>query len=245
MGNFKSQKELVKAISANIDQLESGKLSLSELENHMNDVRELYERTVVLRYKIFEEKSDTTPENVVIPIIETPIEVVEEVKPIQFEEKENETPVIDFSLFDEDDDDDEQTPEVEIETEVAAKEIVVETAEEEKEEPEQIEVETPKTDSGAFNRLFSDVIAQTAGQFGFSKLDTLVGAFGLNERLQYINELFDGSSDVFSEAIKSLDSQANLEDAKIKTAQIAEENNWDLESDTVEEFIQKLGRRYA
>lgn len=240
MGNFKSQKELVKAIAANIDQLESGKLSISELENHMNDVRELYERTVVLRYKIFEEKTEVHAENAVISVEQTPVE--EEVAPIANEPKEEvETPVIDFSLFDEE----EPAQEVEIETEVAPKEIVIEAVPEEKEEVQQTIDATPTMDSSAFNRLFSDVITQTAGQFGFSKLETLVGAFGLNERLQYINELFDGSSDVFSEAIKSLDSQSSLENAKSKAAELAQENNWDLESDTVEEFIQKIGRRYA
>lgn len=245
MGNFKSQRELIKAITANIDQLETGELSLSQLENHMNDVRELYERTVVLRYKIFEEKSDITTENKSqeTPIVTIPtIQEVEE--PTQPMHTPDEPPVIDFNLFDEEEEEEEtiidEVEEKVIEPEIieAIQPIVEETKIEEAIIPSQ-------STHSDFNRKFSDIISQTAGQFGFSKLDTLVGAFGLNERLQYINELFDGSSDVFSEAIKSLDSMPSLDSAKGKTAQLAEQNKWDLESDTVEEFIQKLCRRYA
>lgn len=234
MGNFKSQMELVNAIASNIDQLESGQLSISQLENHMNDVRELYERTIVLRYKIFENKAEVPVSHPASASIqqESTQKAVEET--IVHEEIIEETPVIDFSLFEDSDE------------EEAVEEKVIKTP---THEVEEVKVEAPihtnPSNSNEFNRRFADIASQTAGQFGFSKLDTLTGAFGLNERLQYINELFEGSSDVFSEAIKSLDSMPSLDSAKAKAAQLAKTNNWDLESDTVEEFIQKLCRRYA
>ena len=84
-----------------------------------------------------------------------------------------------------------------------------------------------------------------ASRFSSSKLDTLIGAFGLNERLRYINNLFDGSSEIFSDAIKSLDSQSSLEEAKLKAAQLATEHDWDPEEEVVLEFMQYLNRRYA
>ena len=67
----------------------------------------------------------------------------------------------------------------------------------------------------------------------------------MNERLQFINELFDGSSESFANAIKGLDQQANSENARAKVAEYAIENNWDVDSETVEEFMQKVVRRYA
>ena len=76
-------------------------------------------------------------------------------------------------------------------------------------------------------------------------LDTLIGSFSLNEKLTLINELFDGSSDEFSSSIKRLDSQVNLESAHTILADMAERHNWDLESETTEELIFKICRRYA
>lgn len=84
-----------------------------------------------------------------------------------------------------------------------------------------------------------------ASQFGVTKINSLIGSFGLNERLQFINELYDGSSDQFSEAIKILDIQASSENARTKVAEFACSNNWDVESETVVEFMQKVIRRYA
>lgn len=76
-------------------------------------------------------------------------------------------------------------------------------------------------------------------------LDTLIGSFSLNEKLQLINELFGASSDEFSSSIKRLDSQVNLDSARSILAEMAENQNWDLESETTEEFILKICRRYA
>lgn len=80
---------------------------------------------------------------------------------------------------------------------------------------------------------------------GMMKLETLIGSFGLNERLQYINELFDGSSEGFSEAIKAIDHSVDLHQAINKIAGFAAQHQWDLESETVEDFIVKVKRRYA
>ncbi len=93
-----------------------------------------------------------------------------------------------------------------------------------------------------FNQVQSEL---SASQFGLVKLDSLLGSFGLNERLQFINELFDGSSEAFSIAIKNLDQQPSSEHARSKVAECAVENNWDVESETVAEFMQKIIRRYA
>jgi len=77
------------------------------------------------------------------------------------------------------------------------------------------------------------------------KLDSLIGAFGLNEKLRYINDLFDGSSEMFGNAIKVLDSQPDLDAANQKVNEIAEENSWDPEEEAVVEFLSYVNRRYA
>ena len=76
-------------------------------------------------------------------------------------------------------------------------------------------------------------------------LETLIGSFTLNERLQFINELFDGSSDLFSSAIKRLDALDNRDSARSVIAEYAAENNWDLDGEVVEDFMLKICSRYA
>jgi hypothetical protein len=77
-----------------------------------------------------------------------------------------------------------------------------------------------------------------------SKLQTLVGCFGLNDKLQCIRELFQGSSESFNQAIDQLDNQPDFSAAKRVLAQYAQQYSWDLESNLTAEFIQKVERRY-
>jgi hypothetical protein len=76
-------------------------------------------------------------------------------------------------------------------------------------------------------------------------LETLIGSFSLNEKLQFINELYDGSSDAFSSATKKLDTCQNMSEAREQLSDFSSTYNWDLESEIVEDFIFKICRRYA
>ena len=88
--------------------------------------------------------------------------------------------------------------------------------------------------------------SQMTDSFALSKLDTLIGSFGLNERLQFINELFEGSSEAFSEAVKMLDTRTGMDSAREKMAEFAQGNNWDnADPETVSDFVSKIKRRYA
>ena len=78
-----------------------------------------------------------------------------------------------------------------------------------------------------------------------SRLDSLNGAFGLNEKLQMIHELFDGSSELFYQAIQIFDSLPDFTQAKVVLTNYKQEFSWDLESNLVVEFVQKVARRYA
>ena len=100
-------------------------------------------------------------------------------------------------------------------------------------------------DLAVFIHKYNQVDSNIASQFGVTKIQSLIGSFGINERLQFINELFDGSSEDFSNAIKTLDQQISSENARTKVAEFAVSNNWDVESETVSEFMQKIIRRYA
>lgn len=335
MGNFISKEELLLEIGTTFSKIENGKLSLEDLERLVTSTRELYERSVVLKYKSMEEKvfGITKPieEPVVVNDIEEDVEVeeieieeetiVEEPIPFSLSEVQNET-ILDsvksekiieeltfgFSLFDyEDEQEDvaenitleedlELTDQEEIisqtEFEVAGVsenitvqeeeytseefvndsepilsedffssndtfqgEIVVEEKIEEQieefEEEELVEEIVGQPSSFSYGELapfinkFNLVESNVSTQFGIAKIDTLIGSFGLNERLQYINELFDGSSEDFSDAVKILDNQPSIEIAKTKVAEIALINQWEVDSETIIEFIQKVVRRYV
>jgi hypothetical protein len=102
-----------------------------------------------------------------------------------------------------------------------------------------------ESEDNEFIKKFSAFDSALQTRIAMSRIDTLKGSFGLNERLQFINELFDGSSEAFSEAVKTIDEQASEMEALKKASALAARYQWDNESETVEEFVLKIKRRYA
>lgn len=288
MSQYLSQSELIKAIETTISKLEAGQLSLQEIEEHTQLVRELYERTLILRYKAFERYSTVETTSVikeeVAPFVETQaasIEIIEEIKEEEeeapFDFPQEPVPVVntanfEFDLFGVQEVAVEEEP---FEDEIGEKEsteFVVEEkhftehfepAEESIQEEEEIvkeevfvqsiqntPVEIPSSQTSSSNQshylqLTEQLGRQLKSQMGYQPLSTLVGAFGLNERLLFINELFSGSSENFSDAIKNLDTRSSLEDAINLIDNLASQHNWSDTPEAVEEFLQKIYRRFA
>jgi|GEM_PF-1309545 len=96
-----------------------------------------------------------------------------------------------------------------------------------------------------FIQKFRETPLDMVVQLRMTKLDKLVGSFGLNERIQFINELFKGSGEDFSNAISELDGLTDIDNALMRTSVFAADFKWDLESSTVNDFVWKLKRRYA
>jgi hypothetical protein len=167
----------------------------------------------------------------------------------------------DFSEDDEQLEDDELK--VETKKELDAKEVELENQKEEEiiEEPEVEEVnETSKTTVTterlteissddkviSFYEKFTQVHDESVlAMLGSQKIDTLKGAFGLNDKLQIINELFNGDSDEFSKTIETLDSFDSDEKARIKLSEIAAHHQWEPDHRLVEDFAKMVERRYA
>jgi hypothetical protein len=78
-----------------------------------------------------------------------------------------------------------------------------------------------------------------------TRIESLNGSFGLNEKLQVIHELFDGSSELFYQAIQIFDSLPDFSQAKIVLSNYQQEFSWDLDNALLIEFVQKVARRYA
>jgi len=63
--DFKSIEQLAASIKGNVDELSNGTLSVEEIEMTVSELRELYERLIVIRHKAFEEierPADAIPE---------------------------------------------------------------------------------------------------------------------------------------------------------------------------------------
>ena len=251
-----------------VAELESGNLTVEELSEMELITRELHERSIILRYIAFknqvmpeaDEEEDDGPVLDENGGVEVEV-IIEEIEEIETEDSEaenvsEEEPMIDFSIFD---DEPEVAPEpileIEPEPEVPTPETVAVVEPEAvpeplKEGPIEVKAEPAAVESSSnsaqsfLDRLKNDDNS-VASRFTNSKLDSLIGAFGLNQRLRYINDLFNGSSELFSDAIKALDSQPSLDQANLKAATLAAENEWDPEEEIVIEFMSYLNRRYA
>jgi hypothetical protein len=272
-------KELVSAIENGLKKISKGNITLIELEETVASSRELYERLLIVRYKVYENSILANEESEELEIVdkETEVKKEEETNPdenkdieIIFEEETNdiaEDSIIRFDLFatpeiESEVEEDEVLPEVEKEIEQSIEEDVLpeieikeeELVEENLDSEEEIEntandsAETSKEIAEDASSLFPKLMKiekSIAQNYQVMTLETLIGSFTLNERLQFINELFDGSSDLFSSAIKRLDALDNRDSARSVIAEYAAENNWDLDGEVVEDFMLKICSRYA
>lgn len=293
MSKFGSKEDLLKAIETQFTQMQSGRLSMEDLELLVEQSRELYERTLILRYKAYEEKVFGEVKQVLEPVVE---EKQEEVQPAPIFEAEVKLetvlspdvpaaePIFDFDLFDE-------KPEVtepnaaneaevpaeevveELELTIVEEEIQIEVAEEANEEPiaeeapaqeETSEVvheeapvvneapEAPTTQNEALKpedeQLFKNILisdGSLASRLMLTKLDSLIGSFGFNERFQCAEELFKGSNDDFNQALRVLDNMENFEEAKKQLVFYIHLYKWDLDSEAAIDFIRKVERRFS
>lgn len=284
-------------LNQKLAQLEAGNLTQDEMELLVEDAKELYERLVILRYKIYETnvlgprkvetptfamptEQESTEETVEAPSFdlfemgtEEPIEEIsseiimdfipeaplaavetdlfvdfpeEEEEPVLIAEEEIHSPIVEENLTEESEEE-EEAMESEIPNEAAIEEtspIVEEEVAIEAFESNDVPAAAPQDDS--INSAWILQIEQTIrADRSVFPLETLIGSFSLNEKLQFINELFDGSSDAFSSATKKLDACASMSEARTIMTEYSSNYEWDLDSEIVEDFIFKICRRYA
>jgi hypothetical protein len=304
-------KEIISSIQENLAKIDAGNITMTEIEQLVSDSRELNERLIVLRYKVYEQGVlgyDTTyeselssdefaneeaqNENIRFEDTSIAIETQETEVPVntfeipfelnlfsdsstieepQIELNQIEETIIEDnthiqSIIDEENGIEEQIitheqtsiiEEEDVSIVIETQEVTTITTYNDTEQAESIHMEeeidpvseqqsnsTLNSNSETINKLQS-IEQNLRSNYSIMPLDTLVGSFTLNERLQFINELFEGSSDAFSTAVKKLDSQSNLISARAQVAEFAENNTWDLESEIVEDFLVKICRRYA
>ncbi|MGV3631229.1 MAG: hypothetical protein ACO1O6_08485 [Bacteroidota bacterium] len=274
MSKFGSKEDIVKAIESHFTRMQTGKMSMEDLEELVEQSRELYERVLVLRYKAYEEKvfgeakevlgqHETAPASfATTETVEAENEAEEQMEHPEAQIETTGEPVFDFSLFDEPA---ESHPEHNGPAENTSENYREPETQEEEEKTQFVtldtdlpydsevtaEIHTPEINEPApapvsyQEDLFKDILSKDdPSRMMGSKLDTLVGAFGFNEKFQSIQELFKGSTEDFNQAIDVLDNMQTLEEAMQQLQFYVRLNSWDLESEITAEFVRKVERRF-
>lgn len=239
-------KHLIQSLQVKINQIENGNVAVVDFDAAITYSQELLEKLYILRYKAYENevqnKSTDTP-------------VTEEVQ-CQFDLTELNNPSF-------------EKVEISIEPD-KKKDIIVDSIEESiaiteviPEEPvivQNLEEElfSNETESSAQEDVIVEEFIEELTEAldialliretkkPVEALDTLIGSFSLKEKLQYINQLFGGSSEVFASAVKHLDESGNMEKAESHLVYLANEYKWiQAETDVVKKIISKVYARYA
>ena len=276
-------KTILGHLQSGVEKLESGHLSPEDMELLVEDAKELYERMVILRYKIYETNVLGVKEAVISASIrhteiETPIDLfgsIDEPTPepafeVTFASGQSDelnaavfNDELEEEQIEEQEVEEEHIEEQEVEEEEQIEEQEEEHIEEEQEERIEEKEEEPIDDeeeeliehaapsnwepefSGDQPIWMAEMEANIRDNRSVFPLESLIGAFTLNEKLQFINELFDGSSDDFSSNVKQLDQLASIDAARNMIAELADTYTWDTDSEIVEDFMYKICRRYA
>jgi len=75
-------------------------------------------------------------------------------------------------------------------------------------------------------------------------LKSLKTSIGINDKFQFINELFDGSMKIYNQAIDQLEKSDGLESAMESFNSIAETGGWDTESPAYQLLLDYVERRF-
>ena len=252
---------LIEEIAALLGKIKSGEATLGELEAFAAATNQLNERAIVLRYKAYETNVYGNPAAVSEqPVSETLFEKEEPVvelvaEEVQIEPVAEEEPSFDlFGMSEEEEEEEELAFELMEEESVEDEIEVVEIPEpvivqEVKPEPVAEPVaEKPVENLGNLHPIYGKLNSNDgtlAARLMTVSLETLKGAFGFNERLQIIQELFNGSNEEFNQLIEQLEGIQTKEAARSLVSSYATKYQWDVDSQLAIELIQKVERKYA
>lgn len=77
------------------------------------------------------------------------------------------------------------------------------------------------------------------------RIDNIRNHITINQRFMFVNDLFKGNVDEFTFAVEELEKQPTYDNALIfLKSSFAEKNDWDMESETVVEFLDVVEKRY-
>lgn len=254
--------EILNRIQEIYAKLEKNSLVANELEELVNLSNSLYERALILRYKAAEQRVFSHDLILTTNEIADNADELSEAPVISIEA----TPTIDFSIFQSEVDTiimkepslamdlelmKNPSSEEQIESKLDFQETEVELV---KKEDTQLlidekdlsmpEIEVITLEKIDWTIYFDKILSEHDS--GIQKsIDTLNGSFGLNERILFINELFNGEAEKFSNAIIQLDKLGDWFGSKKLLNDIANQENWDSENEIICDFILHVKRKHA
>ncbi len=218
------------------------------LDKAIATAHELLEKLYILRYKsyeagIFKETPNEIPEFdlAALSVEEEQINQIEQIEPI--------IPTTTEQLFDlpSNEDAGEQIITHEDQPELLPINDIVPTAEEELPiaiEPV-IQAEIPLEPLVASTPLALDaLISISHGKH--EKIDKFNGNYSLKEKITFINELFNGSSESFASAVKQIDSHASMDTLMPTLNYLSATHTWsNANQEALSKFIEKVVAKYA
>lgn len=250
---YKNLNTLLQALSAGVNTLESGNLSLEKLDALLQDAREFHERIAILQYLSARPQQDVKKE------VTKKKKIIEGLNfSFDFQEKEknstNQTNLLDAI---------EDIPAIKkilpTKEETTTKNQTIEEPDIvesiEKTTPPEVE-ETQKTrtkeeglknNSGSVNDQFSEQadLETIAEKLGKSAIPNLIEAIGLNQKFLFMNDLFEGENNLYKEAINNLNNYPNFIAADEYLNTLKSRHNWDTTHETVKKFEELVARRYC
>lgn len=218
------------------------------LDKAIATAHELLEKLYILRYKsyeagIFKETPNEIPEFdlAALSVEEEQINQIEQIEPI--------IPTASEQLFDlpSNEDAGEQIITHEDQPELLPINDIVPTAEEELPialEPV-IQAEIPLEPLVTSTPLALDaLISISHGKH--EKIDKFNGNYSLKEKITFINELFNGSSESFASAVKQIDSHASMDTLMPTLNYLSATHTWsNANQEALSKFIEKVVAKYA
>jgi hypothetical protein len=264
---FQSMNELSRMISEKIARLEEGKLLAEEISGLSNEIRELYDRIVVLQYKALEKGLKTNKETVP-PVTfikateprvdEKTVAVAETLKQVQSDVVEIQP--MKFTVVD--------APKVEAKPQEVIQPKVEPVAEQKPIQTSFFEPVAEKNEVTA-NPTISNVpktsiaekyaseqktsIAEKfaaeqkmtlADKLKMTRINDLRTSIGINQKFLFMNDLFEGENTVFNNAINRLNSCGNGDEAKTVLLEYSMKYGWSKDSERVVQFFELIERRY-
>lgn len=232
--NYLSLVQLAKALNKKAQKLEKGKLGFDEVNEMLENSRDIYERLTVIRYKALLEKQELVEElSQENTAITDKIEEVEESSfSFQFDSENEEGMVISTNqknLLDEID------------------EIGSETLIEPMNEAKDIELLLEKEETSSLNESYAS--SQTPESLGDklkkTKINDLKEAIALNQKFLFMNELFGGDKSKYDLVLDKINGCETLIEAKAYlSSEIATYSSWDEETEAVQQFNTLIERKF-
>lgn len=238
--SYQNITDLIDQLNNKLKELNEGNLEIGQVESMVENSKELYERLVVLRYKVYEKYGDPT---------EADIKKVEEETPFDFTDLSE--------------------PEQQIEEPITVaekKEIPAEPIQEEKEsidishdiqpgfdftaEPEEekalsLHEKIESTEESLHDKLKIDEDELSLRkQLQNTPIKDIKSEITIARRFEYISILFNGDSDAYDKAIEDLNSCSDASQARIKLNEYSTTYEWDLENKAIIKFVELVERRY-